>query len=152
MHLAITTPSAVLMDQAGVLSVRAEDESGGFGILPGHADLLTVLPPSVVRWRTQDRVEHYCVVGGGVLTVTAGRNVSIACRQATLGDNLDELEADVATMRSAEEDTDRRARVAQTRMHAQAVRQLMRYLSPGNATALQTTGASPDSIFGGNAT
>ena len=37
-----------------VVSVRAEDASGSFGILPGHADFLTSLAPSVVRWRRRD--------------------------------------------------------------------------------------------------
>jgi F-type H+-transporting ATPase subunit epsilon len=143
LHLTITTPAAVLVDRADIASVRAEDESGGFGILPGHADLLTVLPPSVVRWRGADHVERYCVVGGGVLTVTGGRMVAIACRQGTTGDDLVQLEADVATMRAAEADADRRARVEQMRLHAHAVRQLMRYLRPGQAGAAQPE-AVPD--------
>ena len=54
LHLTITTPATVLVDRDDVARVRAEDESGGFGILPGHADLLTVLPASVVRWRSGD--------------------------------------------------------------------------------------------------
>ncbi len=45
-----STPAAILIDADDVRSLRAEDESGAFGVLPGHADLLTVLPPSVVRW------------------------------------------------------------------------------------------------------
>ena len=49
LHLTIATPAAVLVDADGVASLRAEDESGAFGVLPGHADLLTVLPPSVLR-------------------------------------------------------------------------------------------------------
>ena len=31
--------------------LRAEDDTGAFGILPGHADFLTVLAVSVVTWR-----------------------------------------------------------------------------------------------------
>lgn len=151
LHLSIATPLAVLTDRMDVLSVRAEDESGGFGILPGHADLLTVLPPSVIRWRARDRVERYCVVGGGVLTVTAGRNVSIACRQATLGDDLAKLEADVTAMRAADADADRRARVEQTRLHAHAVRQIMRYLHPSEATVMPAAEAKAEAILGEDA-
>jgi F-type H+-transporting ATPase subunit epsilon len=131
MRLTIATPLSVLVERTDVISVRAQDESGGFGILPGHADLLTVLPASVVRWRGADRIERYCVVGGGVLTVTGGRTVAVACRQGTTGDDLVQLEADVAAMRVAEADAGRRARVEQMRLHARAVRQLMRYLRPG---------------------
>jgi F-type H+-transporting ATPase subunit epsilon len=151
LHLTITTPSMVLTNRMDVLSVRAEDESGGFGILPGHADLLTVLPPSVIRWHARDRVERYCVVGGGVLTVTAGRDVAIACRQATLGNDLAQLEADVAAMRIADADADRRARVEQTRLHAHAVRQLIRYLHPSETPGTQTTGAQAEAILGEDA-
>jgi F-type H+-transporting ATPase subunit epsilon len=138
LHLTITTPSTVLVDSAHVRSVRAEDESGGFGILPGHADLLTVLPASVVRWRGGDDVGHYCALRGGVLTVTQGHHVAIACRQGAVGDDLAKLEADVRAMRAAETDADRRARVEQMRLHARAVRQLMLYLRPGGPGFAET--------------
>lgn len=133
LRLTITTPSSVLVDRTDVASVRAEDESGGFGILPGHTDLLTVLPASVVRWRGADGAVQYCAVRGGVLTVTQGRHVAVACRQGTIGDDLVRLEADVEAMRAADIDAYRRARVEQVRLHAHAVRQLMRYLRPGPA-------------------
>ena len=35
MRLLITTPTAVVVDERDVVAVRAEDESGGFGILDG---------------------------------------------------------------------------------------------------------------------
>ncbi len=130
LHLVISTPSAVLVDDSDIRSVRAEDRSGNFGILPNHTDMLTVLPASVVRWRTVDDTEHYCAVGGGVLAVSDGGEVAIACRQGVLGDDLGKLAAVVRDQRAAESDADRRARVEQTRLHARAVRQLMRYLRP----------------------
>jgi len=45
--------------------------------------------------------------------------------------DLAALEAAVAAQRLSELDADRRARVEQTRLHARALRQLMRYLKPG---------------------
>lgn len=135
LHLTITTPAAVLVDRADVRSLRAEDESGGFGILPGHTGLLTVLPASVVRWRNGDDTVHYCALRGGVLTVSNGRRVAIACRQGTLGDDLARLEADVQAVREAELDEERKARVEETLLHARAVRQLVRYLRPGASEA-----------------
>lgn len=145
LHLTITTPAAVLIDDAAVRSVRAEDESGGFGILAGHADLLTVLPASVVRWRGDDDAEHYCALRGGVMTVAEGRLVSIACREGSLGDDLATLEARVASLRASETDADRRHRVEQTRLHAQAVRQLIRLLGTGPTT-------TAEALFGQEAT
>ena len=131
LHLTIATPSSLLVDADDVQSVRAEDSSGAFGILPGHADLLTVLPPSVVRWTRAGEATRYCALSGGALTVSGGTRIAIACRRGALGDDLARLEADVAAQRAAELDFDRRAKVAQLRLHARALRQLMRLLRPG---------------------
>lgn len=128
LRLTIATPAAVLVDAEGVVSVRAEDASGAFGVLPGHADFLTALPPSVVRWTRDGEPPRYCALSGGVLTVSGGARVAIACRRGALGDDLDALQATVARARAAEIDADRRARVEQARLHAQALRQLMRSL------------------------
>jgi F-type H+-transporting ATPase subunit epsilon len=137
LHLTITTPADVLVDRADVSSLRAEDESGGFGILPGHTDLLTVLPASVVRWRNGDGTAQYCALRGGVLTVSKGQRIAIACRQGTVGDDLAVLEAEVKALRAAELDAERQTRVEQTRLHARAVRQLLRYLRPGASSEVE---------------
>ena len=131
LHLIITTPAVVLVDSEDVIAVRAEDESGGFGILPGHADLLTMLTPSVVRWQTVAGVARFCAVRGGVFTVSLGRRVAIACREGVVGDSLETLDARVRAVRTQQLDADRRAHVEQVRLHAAAVRQLVRYLRPG---------------------
>jgi len=136
LHLTIATPAAVLVDADDVRSLRAEDESGAFGILPGHADLLTVLPPSVVRWTRAGAPTRYCAVSGGVLAVSGGKRVSIACRRGVLGDDLAALQAEVEARRAAEEDADRRARVEQARLHARGIRLFMRYLRPGRDSLL----------------
>jgi F-type H+-transporting ATPase subunit epsilon len=128
--LTIATPARVVVDGLPIVSLRAEDESGAFGIRVGHADLVTLLSASVVRWTTVDGVEHYCAVDGGVLIVSHGTSVSLACREAVLGESLQRLEADVHTVRAAQIDAMRRARVEQTRLHVQAVRQMLRYLRP----------------------
>jgi F-type H+-transporting ATPase subunit epsilon len=131
LRLTIATPASLLVDLDDVCSVRAEDASGAFGVLPGHADLLTVLPPSVVRWTREGEAQRYCALSGGVLTVSGGKRVAIACRRGALGDDLAKLEANVAAQRAAELDADRRARVEQLRLHARALRQLMHFLRPG---------------------
>jgi F-type H+-transporting ATPase subunit epsilon len=136
LHLTITTPSQILVESDDVVAVRAEDQSGSFGILPGHADLLTVLVPSVLRWRTADGAARYCAVRGGVFTVAAGRDIAVACREGVVGDSLEDLEAKVRTVRAQELEADRKARVEQVRLHALAVRQLLRYLRPNPAPAV----------------
>ncbi len=131
LHLTITTPAVIVVNSDDVIAVRAEDESGSFGILPGHADLLTMLTPSVVRWRTVAGAARFCAVRGGVFTVSLGQRVAIACREAIVGDALQDLEAQVRAVRAKQLDADRRAHVEQVRLHAAAVRELVRYLRPG---------------------
>ena len=140
LHLIVTTPGQILVDSGDVAAVRAEDESGSFGVLPGHADLLTALVPSVVCWRTSAGAAHFCAVRGGVFTVSEGRNVSIACREGVLGTSLEDLEAKVRAVRAQQIEADRKARVEQVRLHALAVRQLLRYLRPNPAAVAPSEG------------
>ncbi|MDD8021943.1 MAG: F0F1 ATP synthase subunit epsilon [Paracoccaceae bacterium] len=143
LHLTLTTPMRLLVDAPGVTALRAEDETGSFGILPGHDDFLTVLPASVLRWHGRDGVPQFCALRGGVLSVSGGTRVSVACRQATLGADLGALEAEVAHLRADEADADRRARAEQMRLHTNAVRQMMRYLRPGAISALDHPTSGP---------
>jgi F-type H+-transporting ATPase subunit epsilon len=134
LRLMITTPAQVLVDEPDVVAVRAEDESGAFGLLPGHLDLLTALSPSVLRWRGADGRSRYCAVRGGVLSLTDGTQLRIACRDGVLGDDLEALQAKVAEAREAQRDADRRARVEQLQLQTRTVRQLVRYLQPRRGT------------------
>jgi F-type H+-transporting ATPase subunit epsilon len=133
MRLLISDPQAVAADFGDVVSVRAEDESGSFGILERHADLLTTLPTSVVTWRHADGRTGCCAVRHGVLSVRGGREVAIAARRAVLGDDLAQLEAAVLGRLNEEEETERRERVATLRLHTQAIRRIMQVLRGGAA-------------------
>jgi len=84
MKLQIITPLAVVLDENGVLAVRAEDASGHFGILPGHAEFLSSLAISVVSWKTSDSAARYCAVRRGMISVTGGSEVVIATREAMI--------------------------------------------------------------------
>lgn len=130
MRLLITDPTAVVADEAEVVSLRAEDESGGFGILTGHADMLTVLPVLVVSWRRADGSQQSCAVRRGVLTVQGGNRIAIATREARRGDDPETLEASVLAQFRAEEDAERTGRVAATRLHTEAVRRIVEALRP----------------------
>ena len=130
MRLLITDPTTVVVDHRDVVAVRAEDASGSFGILDHHADLLTALAISVVQWRHADGRVGYCAVRRGVLSVRAGHDVSIATRQAQLGDDLDQLEHTVLSRFRAELDTERTERVAATQLHMAAIRQIIAALRP----------------------
>jgi F-type H+-transporting ATPase subunit epsilon len=130
MRLVIAEPARVVVTQDDVVSLRAEDASGSFGILPGHADFITVLAPSVVAWRSADGSEGWCAVQRGVLSLRGGQAVSIATRQAQRGDDLAALEQAVRARWQAEQDAERRAKVAATRLHAAAIREIIRALRP----------------------
>ena len=131
MRLRIITPLAVVVDEAGVLALRAEDATGSFGILTGHADFLTSLAISVVTWAGRDGKRHYCAVRHGVLSVTAGRDIAIATREAVPGEDLATLDEAVLGRFRADLETERTEHVESTRLQLDAIRQIMRHLRPG---------------------
>jgi F-type H+-transporting ATPase subunit epsilon len=126
--LRIVTPLSIVVDEA-VASVRAEDASGGFGILAGHADFLTGLTISVVSWRGGDGTQRYCAVRGGVLTVNGGKTVAIATREAVTGDDLVTLDQAVLARFRSDIDQERTEHVESTRLQLSAVRRLVGRLS-----------------------
>jgi F-type H+-transporting ATPase subunit epsilon len=130
MRLRIITPLAVVVDEDGVLALRAEDSSGGFGILPRHADFLTSLAISVVGWKSGDGTRHYCAVRHGVLSVSQGRDISIATREAVTGNDLATLDQTVLAGFRANIDAERTEHVESTRLQLNAIRQIMRHLQP----------------------
>ena len=133
MRLLITTPTAVVVDDPDVASVRAEDESGGFGVLAGHADLLTALAVSIVHWRDAGGTPHYCAVRRGVLTVTNGGEIAIATREAVADDDLDRLEHTVLAEFHERTEAERTARTESLRLQMKAIRQIVQYLRPERA-------------------
>jgi F-type H+-transporting ATPase subunit epsilon len=137
MKLLIATPIAVFIDVADVAYVRAEDETGSFGILQGHADFLTTLTVSVVTWRGSDGAEHHVAVRGGVLTVHDGDKVEIVTHEAVGEDTLAALgEAVLARMRK-EEETEQASRIVGARLELAALRQIQRYLATGSGQLRQ---------------
>lgn len=130
MKLVIATPAAIVASHEDIAAVRAEDETGEFGILPRHADFVTALAVSVVGWRREDGTQHYCAVRGGLLTVSGGREVAIATREAVLGDNLAALETVVLGRLAKEAEEDRQARARAGSLRVQAIRQIIGYLRP----------------------
>ncbi|MDB5972261.1 MAG: synthase subunit epsilon [Hydrocarboniphaga sp.] len=129
MRLRLTSLGDVLVDTE-VQSVRAQDASGVFGILPRHADLLTVLDIGVVSWRDADGAQHHCAVRRGVLSVQRGM-VSVATREAVVDDDLEHLESTViAALRSHDED-EIQARVGGHQLELRIARQILHYLNPG---------------------
>ncbi len=128
MRLVVTTPVQVMIDVDCLRSLRAEDASGWFGVRPGHADLLTVLQPSVMSWVCADDVECFAAVRGGVLTVRNGTLVEVATREAFVGTDLDTLEDELSAAIAADRDSRAEARTGLVHLEAAAIRHLQRYL------------------------
>ena len=130
MRLSITTPLTQLVDEE-VRSVRAEDASGCFGILPGHADFLTSLQISVLSWTRVDGSALHCAVRGGVFTVAGGKEVSVATPEGMVGDDLLRLEEVVRAAIQEQDETGKAAYIAQTQLQLNAIRQIMKHLQTG---------------------
>jgi F-type H+-transporting ATPase subunit epsilon len=140
MRLVITTPTDVLVDVADATAIRAEDESGSFGVLSGHADFLTVVSIAILRWRERDERERYCAHRRGVFSVEGGQLARLAAREAILGDDPEQLEnAVLSRFRQAAEE-EQSARAEGLRLQMTAIRRIIRYLRPGSPVA---TGGSP---------
>jgi len=130
MRLLITTPTAVVIDERDVVAVRAEDESGSFGILEGHAEFLTALAISVVSWHKAHGRPRFCAVRHGVLSVVNGSEVAIATREAVVGDDLGRLERVVLAQFHEALEAERLVRTESLQLQMQAIRQILRYLRP----------------------
>lgn len=144
MTLRITTPLQVVFDATDIVSLRAEDASGGFGIEPGHVDFLTVLSACVVRWRGAAGPWQFCALIGGVLMVEGGSTIRIACREAVKGPDLHGLEAHIEAQKAAEAEAARGKRNEAARLHARAIRQIMGRMATTDATPEQ----AESEIFG----
>ena len=144
MRFVVATPLSLVVEAEEVQHVRAEDQTGAFGILPGHADFLTVLEVSVVTWRDGDGIERYVAVRGGVLEVIGGDRVRIATREAVAGADLGRLETEVLVRFRHEADEERAAHADAERLYLAAIRQIVRYLrgSPGLAGSVPSAGAA----------
>ena len=132
MRLKIVTPLSVIVDE-DVDSLRAEDTSGSFGVLPGHASFLTSLGISIVSWRKSED-ERFCAVRGGVMTVTGGDTVAIATREAMAGNNLATLDAEVLARFQSDADEERIEHVETVRLQLHAIRRMISRLRPGANT------------------
>jgi F-type H+-transporting ATPase subunit epsilon len=129
-RLTISTPLAVITDSTAVAHVRAEDQTGAFGILPGHADFLTALSLSVVSWRDLKGSEHHVAVRSGTLEVRDGNLITLAAREAIAGDDLKWLQSEVLATFRRRTDDEKKSRTDAQRLYLAAIRQICRYLKP----------------------
>ncbi len=65
-----------------------------------------------------------------MLSVTGGRDIAIATREAVIGDDLATLDQTVLARFRADIETERTEHVESTRLQLNAIRQIMRHLRP----------------------
>ena len=127
MRLVVTTPTKVVEDVEDILMVRAEDRTGSFGIQPGHADFVTVLPVSVITWRSADRTGHV-LVRRGVLTVQDGTRIDVAARGAWREDQLAALGPKALEELQRTDEENDITRKSEHRLHLATIRQIERLI------------------------
>jgi F-type H+-transporting ATPase subunit epsilon len=134
MRLVVTTPTSVVVDVEDVTDLRADDRTGAFGIRPGHADFVTLLPVSVITWRGSGDRERFVLVRGGVLSVHEGNRIEVAARGAWGEDELSDLgqtAIEALDRARAEEDV---TRTSEAQLHFATMRQIERVLQAGRGT------------------
>jgi F-type H+-transporting ATPase subunit epsilon len=140
MRLSIRTPLAVVMDETDVTYVRAEDETGAFGILEGHADFLTTLAVCVVMWRRGEQTSQVAV-RGGILRVCSGNHVSIATREAVGEQSLASVGRAVLERMRLQVESEEASHLVGTRMELATIRQIERYVASSRNQSVGAGGA-----------
>jgi F-type H+-transporting ATPase subunit epsilon len=74
----------------GIASLVAVDDSGQFGILPGHETLVTALAAGLIRCRLADGSTRHLACTGGVL-LCRHDHVRIVSARFLIGDRAEEL-------------------------------------------------------------
>ncbi len=129
MRLRIITPLSVVVDE-DILALQAEDASGGFGVLSGHAPFVTALTVSIVSWRVTD-AERFCALRGGVMTIDPIGQIDIATREAVPGKDLATLDAVVLARFRSDDDTERTQHTEAMRLQFNAIRRIVSRLGAG---------------------
>ena len=128
MRLLITTPAEGVIDQADVVSVKGDDFSGSFGVLPEHCEFMTALTVSVLSFTTKDGTTRYVAVRGGILNMRDGTSCEIATREAVVGDDLATLRTQVLRQMVEHADREAEARTQTMKLQLSVMRQLNAYL------------------------
>ena len=145
MRLSVATPLAIVIEAGDVAHLRAEDDTGAFGILPGHADFLTALAVSVVTWRDESGIEHHVALRGGMLEVRDGDTIAIATPEAVTSEDLHRLEVEVLDTFRRELLEEQAARTDARRLYLAAIRQIARFLRGGETPTMPASPAVGDS-------
>ncbi|WP_306734203.1 F0F1 ATP synthase subunit epsilon [Marimonas arenosa] len=120
MRLEVITPVEVILDIEATRIV-ADAPNGAFGMLPRHADFVTLLVPGILTYETEDGREGYVGINSGTL-VKCGSEVLVSVLGAVLSDRLEDLAQRVVEDFKTQDEEERQARSALARLEAGMVR------------------------------
>lgn len=113
----------------GVTAFIGEDASGSFGILAGHARLLTVLVFGLARFRTGEDTWRYLALPGGVLYF-AQNTLHLSTRRYLAGDDYETISTQLEAQLLEEEQRLRATKESLRRMEEELRRSLWRMGNP----------------------
>jgi len=112
----LVSPERLLVSERFDMVVVPGSE-GDFGVLPGHAPLISTVRPGVIDIHDGGRIAHRVFVGGGFAEVTPER-CTVLAEEATMVENIDKSDVE-RRLQDAELDL-RDAESASERAHAEA--------------------------------
>ena len=108
----------------GVTSFVGEDESGSFGILPGHARMMTVLEFGLARYRSAEKTPWLYLALPGAVLYFAENILTIVCRHYLIDENYERISQRLIEELLAEEQQIREARQSLKRMEEVLLKQM----------------------------
>lgn len=120
MRLKVITPTGTVLNEE-VTRIVAEGPDGAFGMLPRHADHVSLLSPGILTYETQGGTERYVGIDSGTL-VKCAVEVLVSVLGAVKSDRLEGLGQRVAREFSVQDEEEREARSALARLEAGFVR------------------------------
>jgi len=108
---------------ADVTSFIGQDGSGSFGILPGHARMMTVLVLGLARYRCAEKPWQYLAMTGAVLYF-ADNVLSLSCRHYLIDEDYERISTRLSAELVAEERQLREVRLSLKSMEEALLKQM----------------------------
>jgi len=115
---------------AGVVSFIGEDASGSFGIMAGHARMLTTLVIGLARFRTDEMEWRYLALPGGVLYFKNDQ-LTLSTRRFVVDDDYTRISAALQEELLAEEEKLHTMKASLHHMEEELLRRLWDIGRPG---------------------
>ena len=113
-----------------VISFVASDDSGSFGILPGHTRMMTLLAFGLARFRIIHRAWEYLAVPGAVVYFVTGQ-LYLSTRRYLRGENYEDLSVRLRGELLAEEEVLREMKQSMRRLEEEMFKRLWKMKRSG---------------------